>query len=97
MKNEFNLHPDYRNEDPMDVTAENYHSKYETVSCPHCGHTIAGFTVMPNHYCYACGGKFGEVELPDDEPEEDPDETSACMEETFDEMSNSEIAKILNS
>lgn len=53
------VEPDNRQAEPKDLTEELYHPEYETVSCPHCGCTLTEHTVMANHYCYVCGGKFG--------------------------------------
>lgn len=44
-----------------DITDEHYHPQYDTVTCPHCGKTLARFACMPHRYCYMCGGKFGEI------------------------------------
>ena len=52
-------HTDNRGAEPKDVTDENYHKDYDTISCPHCGCTLSNFVVMPDHYCYVCGGQFG--------------------------------------
>lgn len=55
--------PDNRDAEPKDVTDEYYHPKYDTISCPHCGCTLPASTVMKFHYCYVCGGKFGDRKL----------------------------------
>ena len=61
--------PDNRDAEPKDITDEHYHSEYDTISCPHCGCTLSAFVCMRDHYCYACGGKFGDVNYT--EPEDD--------------------------
>lgn len=52
-------HTDNRGAEPKDVTDKNYNKDYDTISCPHCGCTLSNFVVMPDHYCYVCGGQFG--------------------------------------
>lgn len=54
---------DNRDAKRIDVTDEYYHEKYGTISCPHCGCTLASFVVMPFHFCYMCGGQFGEKKI----------------------------------
>lgn len=54
---------DNRNEPPIDVTDEHYHSKYDTISCPHCGCTLASHVVMEYRYCYVCGGRFAKRKI----------------------------------
>lgn len=54
---------DNRDAERIDITDEYYHEKYDTISCPHCGCTLSAFVVMPFHYCYMCGGQFGNRKL----------------------------------
>lgn len=70
---------DNRLAEPIDITDENarFHFGYdkeELIHCPHCGCTISSFTVMPHHYCYVCGGRFGENHLTYDEDEGDTED-----------------------
>lgn len=62
---------DNRDAEPIDITDENYHEKYDTISCPHCGCTLTAFAVMPYRYCYCCGGKFGNRKLTADREDGD--------------------------
>ena len=62
------VEPDNRFAEPIDITDENvgYHlgwEKEELCHCPHCDCVIPLFNVMPHHYCYVCGGRFGERNL----------------------------------
>ena len=54
---------DNRAAKPKNVTDDNYNENLDTISCPHCGCTLSAFVVMPFHYCYMCGGQFGERKL----------------------------------
>ncbi len=54
---------DNRGAKPKDITDKHYHAKYETVSCPHCGTTLADHVVVGGWYCYHCGGKFGKKNI----------------------------------
>ena len=54
---------DNRKAKPKNITDENYNEKYDTISCPHCGCTLARRYVMSDCFCYVCGGQFGKVVL----------------------------------
>ena len=77
---EINHEIDNRGADPINITDENaryYKDKQgnESIHCPHCGCTLDRFVCMPHHFCYVCGGKFGEIDLSaDKDVEEDEDE-----------------------
>ena len=67
---------DNRLAEPIDITDKNagLHFGYDRealVHCPHCGCTISAFTVMSHHYCYVCGGRFGERHLTYEEDNDD--------------------------
>ena len=81
---EVNHEIDNRGADPINITDENaryYKDKQgnESIHCPHCGCTLDRFVCMPHHFCYVCGGKFGEIDLSADKDnsEEDGDNVEA--------------------
>lgn len=60
---------DNRDAERKDVTANYYHSEYDTVTCPHCGCTLGAHHVMTYGYCYVCGGGFANIYPPKEEEE----------------------------
>ncbi len=54
---------DNRDAERIDITDEHYHEKWDTISCPHCGCSLSSYVVMPFHFCYVCGGQFGENKI----------------------------------
>ena len=54
---------DNRGAEPKDISDEHYHVKFDTVTCPHCGCTLANHVVVGGWYCYHCGGKFGKKDI----------------------------------
>lgn len=54
---------DNRAAKPKNITDDNYNEKFDTISCPHCDSTLARRYVMPECFCYVCGGQFGKVVL----------------------------------
>ena len=51
---------DNRLSEKQNVVVIHYDSNTEIVHCPHCGCYLRSSVVMSGHYCYICGGKFGE-------------------------------------
>ncbi len=54
---------DNRDAERIDITNEHYHEKWDTISCPHCGCSLSSHVVMSFHFCYVCGGQFGENKI----------------------------------
>lgn len=76
---EINHEVDNRGADSIDITDENaryYKDKQgnESIHCPHCGCTLDRFACMSHHYCYVCGGKFGNIDLSVDKDNSEEDE-----------------------